>query len=310
MVAGGFLGLLLGGNWLVDGAVALALRLSISPMIIGLTLVGFGTSMPELVTSVQAALIGSAGIAVGNVVGSNIANILLILGVAALIAPMAVDRGTLRRDGMVMLLASVLCVLIVLYGTLGRVAGSILLGGLALYLVLMIRLARTERIEAGQIEAGPIEVGQMPGWRAGLTLAGGLVVTIVAAKFLVQGAVVLAADWGMSETVIGLTVVAVGTSLPELVTSVVAARKGQSDLAIGNVIGSNIFNILGILGITALVQPLVVPQSIMVLDIWVMLGAALALILLAMRRWQIGRLEGGLLVASYTGYVAYLVAGL
>ncbi len=305
MVAGGFLGLLLGGNWLVDGAVALALRLSISPMIIGLTLVGFGTSMPELVTSVQAALIGSPGIAVGNVVGSNIANILLILGMAALIAPIAVDRGTLRRDGMVMVLVSVLCVSIVLYGTLGRVAGGILLGGLALYLLVTIRLAR-----AGQIEAGPIEAVQMPAWRAGLTLVGGLVVTIVAAKFLVQGAVALAADWGMSEAVIGLTVVAVGTSLPELVTSVVAARKGQSDLAVGNVIGSNIFNILGILGVTAVVQPLAVPKSIMVLDIWVMLGAALALIVLSMRKWRLGRVEGGLLAASYAGYVTYLVTGL
>jgi cation:H+ antiporter len=304
MVAGGFLGLLVGGNWLVDGAVALALRLSISPMIIGLTLVGFGTSMPELVTSVQAALIGSPGIAVGNVVGSNIANILLILGVAALLSPIAVDRATLKRDGTVMVLVSVLCLSIVLYGTLGRAAGMILLLGLALYLVLTIRLARS-----GQIEAGPLEVVQMPRWRAILTLVGGLVVTIVAAKFLVQGAVALAADWGMSEAVIGLTVVAVGTSLPELVTSVVAARKGQSDLAVGNVIGSNIFNILGILGVTALVQPLVVPESIIGLDIWVMLGAALALVLLAMRKWRIGRVEGGLLAGSYAAYIGYLVTG-
>ena len=309
-VAAGFLGLLLGGNLLVAGAVSLARAFGISPMVIGLTLVGFGTSAPELVTSIQAALAGSPGIAVGNVVGSNIANIFLILGTAAALAPIAVASASLKRDGGVLALATLLCVAVVLFGRIGPLTGMAFVLVLAVYVVATIMLERKNAAPNGVYAAEAAALPEIPApvWKLVLSVVAGLFVTILGARAVVHGAVSLAANLGVSEAVIGLTIVAVGTSLPELATSVLAARKGQADVAFGNIIGSNIFNILGILGATALFGALPIPQSIAGFDIWVMAGATLLLVVFARTGWRIGRLEGAVLLAGYLGYLAALLA--
>ncbi len=277
MLLAGLLLLLVGGDFLVRGAVACATRLGVSPLVIGLTLVGFGTSMPELVASIQAALIGAPGIAVGNIVGSNIANILLILGLSAVILPIAATRAVLQRDGAMMFGASLLLVAVALSGALERWMGVALIAALAVYTIYsFVRSARS----------GDAEEPETPRWPQGLWLSLGVAVAGIAgvvfgADLLVKAAIVIARDFGMSEAVIGLTVVAIGTSLPELVTSVMAAFRRQGDVALGNIIGSNIFNILGIGGATALVTRVPIPAQIIALDVWVMLGSAALLILFA-----------------------------
>ena len=299
----GFLLLVAGGEALVRGAVSVARRLGVSPLLIGLTLVGFGTSTPELVTSLQAAVDGLPGIALGNVVGSNIANILLILGAAALIAPIAVARSGFGRDGTALALATLLCVGVVLFGALDRWLGGVLIAALAAYLVAAYV---TDRAEAAGPEADAAPPG--PLWLALVLALGGIGVTILGARLAVDAAVMLALVWGMSETVVGLTIVAVGTSLPELVTSVMAALRREPAIAFGNVVGSNIYNILGILGVTALVRPIEVPVQIAQLDVWVMTAATLAL-LGAVVAWQrIGRGIRPAFVAPYAGYTAWLVS--
>ncbi|MDQ2094868.1 calcium/sodium antiporter [Rhodalgimonas zhirmunskyi] len=324
-VVAGLAGLVTGGDLLVRGAVALAQRLGVSPLIIGLTLVGFGTSTPELVASLQAALAGSPGLAIGNVVGSNIGNILLILGLAALLSPIRVDPAALRRDGAVMALAALICTWAILEGTLGRATGAGFLGLLALYLVLTVMIERRSmsaaaalyRAEADLVTpaepsaSSVLKTGPKSGPNTGLlrpvlTVLAGLVLTILAARALVTGAIGLAATAGVSETAIGLTVVALGTSLPELVTSLVAVRRGQGDVAFGNIVGSNIFNVLGILGTTAMVLPLEVPAQVASFDIWVMLAATLALAVFAATGQRIDRREGAVLVTAYGGYLATL----
>lgn len=310
----GLAGLVLGGEMLVRGAVAVARRAGLSLMVIGLTLVGFGTSTPELVTSVQAAFAGSPGIAVGNVVGSNIANILLILGTAVLLAPMAIAPAALRRDGGVLVLVSLLALAVVLVGDIGRPVGAGFLLLLIAYVATTLILERRRPTPAAGIYAAEAEVvappAALPARRAWLALLAGLALTIGAARLLVTGAISLATGLGVPEAVIGLTVVAVGTSMPELITSVIAARKGEGEVAFGNVVGSNIFNILGILGATALFQPVAVPEQIVRVDIWVMLAATAALVFVARTGWRIGRREGALLVLGYVTYLAALVAAL
>lgn len=313
--------LVAGGEALVRGAVALASRLGVSPLLIGLTVVGFGTSTPELVTSLQAAFSGSPGIAVGNVVGSNIANILLILGIGALLMPLAVGRGAFRRDGTVLVLSTLAAAAIVLTGALGRPAGLVLVAGLAGYLMWAYLAERqpgpvavsstggatigVEPIDS----AGVPEVPAMPLARALIYALGGIAVTVLGARLLVGGASELAGSLGVSDAVIGLTVVAVGTSLPELVTAIVASIRRQPDVAFGNVVGSNIYNVLGILGITALVHPIPVPDRIADLDVWVMLGATGALLAVAISGWRITRVEGGALLAAYVAYTGWLALG-
>jgi cation:H+ antiporter len=301
----GFIGLLFGGNYLVQGAVEIARRFGISPLVIGLTLVGFGTSMPELVTSVQAAFADSPGIALGNVIGSNIANILLILGLAALIRPIATDRAALRRDGGTLALATLCGLAVVLTGSLSRPVGGLLVLALLVYVLVTLAMERRRATPPMELPGGSTE---RPLWLSLLALLGGLVLTIVAARFLILGAVSLARTFEISEAVIGLTVVAVGTSLPELVTSAIAARKGESDVALGNIIGSNVFNILGILGVTALLSPLTVPAQFSGFDVWVMVGATAALLVFAHSASRISRTEGGLLLAAYVAYTGALVA--
>lgn len=305
----GFALLVAGGEALVRGAVSVASRFGVSPLLIGLTLVGFGTSAPELVTSLQAAWSGFPGIAVGNVVGSNIANILLILGVAAVIMPMAIDPVALRRDGTALAIATALAIGVIFLGSLDRWMGGVLLVALLTYIWVAYRTDSVAVVDGGpqdSPETTPIS-GSI--WIAlGLAL-GGIAVTVLGARLTVDAAVTLALAWGMSETVVGLTVVAIGTSLPELVTSVMAALRRESGIAFGNVIGSNIYNILGIMGVTALVKPIPIPPQIAQLDVWVMLAATLALIVAVVAWKQIGRGTGVLFLGAYAAYTGWLVSG-
>ncbi|WP_291206292.1 calcium/sodium antiporter [Hyphomonas sp.] len=301
--------LVAGGELLVRGAVQIAQKFRVSPLLIGLTLVGFGTSTPELVTSLQAAFAGSPGIAVGNIVGSNTANILLILGISAIIFPIAVARGTFKRDGIVLALSTLMCLGAVLYGQLTPVLGAVFVAALGGYVYFAFRQERQSNA-AADAAAGTMADAPKPS-PAGIALdlvfvIGGLALTILGARFLVTSAIDIARDFNVSETIIGLTIVAVGTSLPEFVTSVMAALRKHSDIAFGNIVGSNIYNVLGILGVTAMVKPIPVPPQIASLDIWVMIAATVLLFMTAMSRWRIGRVEGGLMLAAYVGYCVWL----
>ncbi|MGD9801322.1 MAG: calcium/sodium antiporter [Parvularculaceae bacterium] len=310
-IAGGLVVLTLGAELLIRGATAIARRYGVSDLLIGLTLVGFGTSTPELVSSIQAAFMGSPGVAVGNVVGSNIANILLILGLSAFIAPFDVERKAFRRDGVVVLAATLLAIAVSMTGVFDRAAGAGFLAAITLYIAYAFVTERSapqsaeaahHAAEGAALPAGP----KSPMLDLAMALAG-LVLLVLGAKFLVTGAISVAASLGVSETVIGLTVVAIGTSLPELVTSSMAALRGKSGLALGNVVGSNIYNLLGILGATALIHPVAAPARIVVFDNWVMLAATLAMILFVVTRNRLNRLEGAALVAGYGAYLTWLV---
>lgn len=313
LLALGLVLLVAGGDTLVRGATTAARSLGVSPLLIGLTLVGMGTSAPELVTSLTAVLAGSPGIAMGNVVGSNTANILLILGLAALISPIVVDRDAFRRDGWVLVGSTALCVLAVIAGTIDYLWGLAMLAGLAAYLVWAWRGERQHRDrEARKYEHLTEDAPDAPGglW-VGLGLAVvGIGLTVGGARLLVDNAVIVAREVGVSDTIIGLTVVAVGTSLPELVTSAVAAFRKHSDVALGNVIGSNIYNVLGILGVTALVAPIRVPPEIIRLDIWVMVAATALVVLFVRTGMRIVRLEGLALLVAYGVYLGWLARDL
>ena len=303
--------LLAGGDFLVRGAVALAHRLRVSPLLSGLVIVGFGTSTPELVTSLEAALAGSPGIAIGNVVGSNTANILLILGCSAVILPLAASRNAFLRDGPVALGAALVCLGIVLIGELSRLAGTVMLAMLGTYIAytyLSERSANSSSAKMHREEASAVNPVIMTGWLAAALAIGGLLLTILGARILVSAALELSRTIGLSDTIIGLTIVAVGTSLPEFVTSVVAAVRRQPDVAIGNIVGSNIFNVLGILGVTAIVRPIAVPQEIAQVDIWVMLAATVAMVVFAVTGSRISRSEGLVFVLAYVSYTVYLAA--
>ncbi|MEX2629908.1 MAG: calcium/sodium antiporter [Tistlia sp.] len=312
-IAAGLVCLLAGGDALVRGAVALARRLGISPLLIGLVLVGFGTSTPELMTSLEAAFLGAPGIAIGNVVGSNTCNILLILGLGALLRPIAVAPAAFRRDGSVMALAALACLTLAFTGTLEPVIGLGFLLVLAVYLVFSYRQERTvggasaelHRQEAASVPTAAIE----PPSRLPLALLlafGGLAGVLFGARLLVGGALEVAREAGLSETVLGLTLVAVGTSLPELAATLVAALRRQGDVALGNIVGSNIFNVFGILGVTAIVEPIPVPPQILAFDVWVMLAATAALIAAALLWRRLGRLLGLGFLAAYGAYLAVL----
>lgn len=313
LLALGLVLLIAGGDTLVRGATTAARSLGVSPLLIGLTLVGMGTSAPELVTSLTAVLAGSPGIAMGNVVGSNTANVLLILGLAALISPIVVDRNAFRRDGWMLVLSTVVCVAAVVAGTIDYRWGLAMLAGLIVYLLWAWMGERRHRDrEARKYEHLTEDVPAARGglW-SGLGLAIiGIALTVGGARLLVDNAVIVAEQMGVSDTVIGLTVVAVGTSLPELVTSAVAAFRRHSDVALGNIIGSNIYNVLGILGITALVAPIRVPPEIIRLDIWVMVAATALVVLFIRTGMRIVRLEGLALLVAYGCYIAWLTRDL
>lgn len=303
--------LVAGGELLVRGATSAAKALGVSPLLIGLTLVGFGTSTPELVTSVTAALQGSPGIAVGNVVGSNTANILLILGLAAIIYPMAVNPKGFRRDAIVLVVAALACLAATLYGHLNRIVGFVFLGALIAYVVYVYIQERQHPDEEGEVKEHMAEAAR-PGPKAmalsvGMAI-GGIAITIFGAHFLVGAAINIAKGFGISDTIIGLTIVAVGTSMPEFVTSVMAALKKQADVAYGNIIGSNIYNIFGILGVTAIISPIDVPRQIAQVDIWVMLGATALVVFFARTGFKLMRWEGMAFLASYVAYTAWLIS--
>ncbi len=304
---GGLVYLLLGGDLLVRGSVALARRWRLSPWLVGATIVAIGTSTPELFVSVEAALTGHPGIAMGNVVGSNIANVLLVTGALAVICPIASDDSSIRGDTIVMLLVSGLLFVLCLGDSVARFEGAILLVGLVLFLGLKARGAdRTEPVRHGRIDwvlGLPSDLRMI-----GFFIVAGLVGLPLGANLLIEAAAEIALEFGVSEAVVGLTVVAVGTSLPELATVFVAASRRQVDVALGNVIGSNVLNVLAIMGAAAVLSPsgLPVPERFLTLDLPVMVASALPIAAFAMWKRPIGRVTGVILLFGYSAYVVAL----
>ncbi|MBU2706850.1 calcium/sodium antiporter [Zooshikella marina] len=295
-----------GGEALIRGSLAAAKRLGVSPLLSGLVIVGFGTSAPELVVSIDAAVSGRPDIAIGNVVGSNISNIFLILGICALITPLAVKPLALFRDATTVVAASILFLVLVGGSALQRMDAAILLLALLVYLTWAYMTERSSSIPSAELhKAEAEELSIVPRsllWTV-VSVVIGLILLIVGSQVLLTGAVGVAQSYGVSQAVIGLTLVAVGTSLPELSISVIAAIRRHADVVVGNILGSNIFNLLGILGVSALLQPLPVPERILQFDQWAMLGAALLLILFLFTGRHLNRLEGGLLLIFYGIYV-------
>ena len=300
-----------GAEWLVGGGSKTAKKLGISPLIIGLTLVAYGTSAPELVVSVDSALAGQGGISIGNVVGSNICNIALILGLCAVITPLTVNRAMLKSDVPVMALTAVaFCLIYWWQDGINRLGGAILFAGFVLYNAKVIIGAKKEAALNRSVETAPEEDGdkaEKPLYLYLLLAALGLVVLVLGSKAFLKGAVEIAKLTGLSETVIGLTIVAVGTSLPELATSVVAAIKGERDIAIGNVVGSNIFNILLIMGVAPLITPLT-GANIQPMDLIALLATTFLLIPFMITGFRLNRAEGVILLAMYGAYTAWLIS--
>jgi cation:H+ antiporter len=309
----GLAGLVLGANLLVRGASKMALSFGISPLVVGLTIVAFGTSAPEVAVSVGAVLDGKTDLAVGNVVGSNIFNVLFILGLSALITPLLVDRQLIRQEVPIMLGVSLLLLAVGLDERIGLFDAALLTVLMVGYTVFLIVQSR----RAGQAAVGDDEAPALDrsAWDAKLPaqlalIAVGLVALVLGSEGLVTASVAFAKQMGVSDVVIGLTIVAAGTSMPEVATSITAALKGERDIAVGNVVGSNIFNILGCLGLSGLVAGgtgLALPPSVLTFDIWVMLAVALACLPVFISGREIARWEGGLFVAYYGAYVAYLI---
>ncbi len=303
-ILGGVAGLTLlyyGAEWLVKGGSAIAVRCKVPPLIIGLTLVAFGTSAPELFVSLDAALAGKGDIAVGNVVGSNICNILLILGLSALISPLGVNKVLFRRDVPLMILSSLfITVLCFIQGGIGRVAGMILFAGIVIYTVVGIIEGRHEASQDAPPEVSISKVMSV------VAVVAGLVALVLGARLLIKAAIFMATSLGVPDSVIALTVVAIGTSLPELATSVVAAIKGEADIAIGNVVGSNIFNILCILGLSSIVSPIQC-VGIDAVDFIVMTLTAVVLWPIMKTGLRISRIEGAFLLLSYAAYTTWLI---
>jgi cation:H+ antiporter len=291
----GLVALFFGGEYLVRGASAIARKFNLSPMVIGLTIVGFGTSAPEMLVSVQAALAGQPAIAIGNVLGSNIANILLILGISAVIAPLLIPVRKLWRDLAFMLLATAVIWVMLLDGQVTRLDGVLLLAGLVIFLIVAFVTGKSDDDQS-------IE-GDIPQWKAWAMTLGGLVVLVIGARFLVDSATDIARTFGISEAIIGLTIVAVGTSLPELATSVIAAIRKQTEIAVGNIVGSNIFNIFGILGTTAVLAPIPAEARFAAIDMPWAMGTAVGLTILAFVLGGLPRIAGVVLLAAYGGYL-------
>ncbi len=303
----GLVGLLVGGNGLVRSATRLAASFGVSPLVIGLTVVAIGTSMPELVVSVSAALQGSSDISIGNVVGSNIANIGLILGLAGLITPLVINTMLIKREIPVMIAVAVLALLMALDGTMGLVEGGILLAGYVIFTFVLYRFSPSAAADPElTVEIQKLSSADKPPRRVvtAFWLLVWLGVLIAGAQFTVSGAVDIARFLGVSELVIGLTLVAVGTSLPEIVTSVIASIRGESDLAAGNVVGSNIANILVILGTTAIIRPIGVSSDVLTYDFPIMLVFSVLLLPFVLDR-KLQRWQAGLLLLAYVGYIIF-----
>lgn len=304
--------LVFGADRLVRGAVTLATAAKISAAVIGLTIVSMGTSLPELTVSIAASARGAADLSLGNVIGSNIFNIGAVLGISALIFPMRVHGSAVKLEWPFMFLASFQVLLLARDGTLDRLEGGYFALGLALFTAYAVMVGR-EAVRGEEAADFAEEVSRRSPGAAMRTIGGafalialGIVMLVVGGELLVRGAVSLARSLGMTERLIGLTIVAAGTGAPEAATSIVAARRGQSEMALGNVIGSNIFNLLGILGVTALIRPLPVPPAMLGNDLWWMLGLTLALFPMMRSRAVVSRLEGGILVLAYGTYLTLL----
>lgn len=306
--------LVAGAEVLVRGAAKLAAQFGIPPLVIGLTVVAFGTSAPETAVSVQAAINGSGDLAIGNVIGSNIANVLLILGLTALVAPLIVSRQLIRLDVPIMIGASLVTYALAWDGSLSRLDGALLFAAVVAYtLFLVINSRREKAAEADDEFAKEFGLDEPAKPYAGLINAGlviaGLVLLVLGSNFLVEGAVELARALGLSELVIGLTVIAIGTSLPELATSILAAIRGERDIAVGNIVGSNIFNLLCVLGLASLVSPqaIAVSANALAFDFPVMIAVAVACLPIFFAGYTINRWEGLLFIAYYIAYTLYLV---
>ncbi len=297
--------LAIGGESLIRGALAAASRLGVSALLCGLVIVGFGTSTPELVVSVTAAIRNQPDIAIGNVVGSNIGNCLLILGVCALVRPLKVKPIALKRDAVTGIAASLLFLVLATGGTLGRTDSAILLSSFVVYLVWTYWSERFMAAPAAEVHAAEAdEISALPNsvpWII-VSVASGLLLLIGGSRVLLIGAVGIAEDTGVSEAVIGLVLVAVGTSLPEFTISLLATLRNHADVAVGNVLGSNIFNLLGILGVSSLLQPLPVHGRVLSFDLWIMLGTSTLLLVFLSTGNRLTRAEGAILVTAYAAY--------
>jgi cation:H+ antiporter len=307
--AAGFVLLLFGAEYLVRGAVALARRLKVSPMIIGMTIVAYGTTAPELVVSLQAAIDGLPGISVGNVVGSNIANILLILGASAVIFPIVVKPTSLTRDATMCMGAALVFTALALSGTVERWQGALMV---AMLVTFSIFAFTQERRRGKANDPGDLaeelekefEEPPKPVWLSVLSVVGGIVAVVAGARLLVTAAVVTARTLGVDEAVIGLTIVAVGTSLPELATAVVAAIRKHSEVAVGNILGAGIYNLFAIMGLVAVVTPIPVPQQIIAFDLWLMIAVTALLLTLLLWRNGLSRPVGIMFLAGFVAYSA------
>ena len=313
LIVAGFVLLVAGAESLVRGASKLAAAIGISPLVIGLTVVAFGTSAPEMAVSTIAGLSGQADIALGNVVGSNILNILLILGLSALVAPLVVAQSLVKLDVPLMIIASVTVYLVSLNGVIGRLEGLILFAGIITYTVFSIRRGRREskavQAEYAQEYADKEPLSLKAVLKDAALIFFGLGLLVLGSKWLVDGAVAIAQKLNVSDLVVGLTIVAVGTSLPELATSVVASIRGERDIAVGNVVGSNLFNLLAVLGLAGAISPngIAVSPAALHFDLPVMIGVAIICLPVFLTGSRISRKEGALLLAGYIAYTAYLI---
>ncbi len=304
--------LIAGAELLVKGASRMAASLGISPLVIGLTVVAFGTSSPELAVSVKAVLAGQNGVSLGNIIGSNIFNVLFILGLSALVTPLVVSQQLVRLDVPLMILVSVIVWIMAADQMVGRGEGLALLLGLAAYLFILIRQSRRESGTINDEYAGDFGLveDRTGHWFVNTGLvAGGLILLVLGSRWLVSSAVAIAQSLGVSDLVIGLTIIAAGTSLPEVVTSVVASLRGERDIAVGNIVGSNLFNLLGVLGLASLVAPagLQIPAAVINFDLPVMIVVAFACLPIFFTGNRISRMEGALLLAYYVAYTLYLI---
>ncbi len=303
----GLLLLTIGAEGLVRGSSAVALRLGVTPLVVGLTIVAFGTGSPEFVVSIGSALGGNSSLALGNVIGSNISNVALILGIAAVIKPLHVRAEIVRRETPVMVVITAFLWVLLYDGELGRIDGIILMIGAVAYPFLTYYLSKQKQGKEVREEfAEAFEQPKGAVWKDIIFILAGFSLLILGANLLLEGAVNVAKYFGLSEVVIGLTIVAIGTSLPELATSAIAAKKGEADVALGNAIGSNVLNILGVLGVTAMIHP-ISTEGVRTLDLVVMLGSAILLNVLLGRKFILDRLEGALLIIGYVIYIYSLI---
>lgn len=299
--------LVIGGDYLVKGAAGIALKFDMPAMLVGMTIVAIGTSAPELVVSVQAALAGKPDIAIGNVVGSNIANVALILGITVIIFPIAVRKTSLQFDWVAMMLASIAFYVLALDGSISRLEGVFMVLGLVAFISLSFRIASKKKAQAVASDV-PLDAKTKATWLLLVFVGAGSVALIFGARWFLEGAEIVAKNFGISDRVIAVTLVAFGTSVPELATSVIAAFKKHEDISLGNIIGSNLFNLLSIIGITAAIMPVAVSDATMSRDVFWMLGTSFAILPLSVIGFRINRFSGVLLLCSYIVFVYVMLS--